>query len=45
MELHVTRLFRQQLVLMALGRYGYGDHVSDPEAFRLRLEKVLGRLR
>lgn len=33
----MTRLFRIQLVLMALGRYGYGDHVSDPRAFELRL--------
>lgn len=40
----VTRLFRVQFVLMALGRYGYGDHVTDPIAFHLRLAKILGRI-
>lgn len=33
--------FRSMLVLMVLGRYGYGDHVSDPRAFRLRLLSIL----
>lgn len=41
----MSRLFRTQFTLMALGRYGYGDHVSDPTAFGLRLEKVLRRFR
>ncbi len=27
--------------LVVFGRYGFGDHVSDPEAFRLRARRVL----
>jgi hypothetical protein len=41
----VSRLFRVQFVLMALGQYGYGDHVTDPRAFGLRLEGFLRHLR
>lgn len=33
--------FRAQLVLMALGKYSYGDHVSDPQAFVLRVRSIL----
>jgi hypothetical protein len=38
----MTRLFRVQLVLMVLGRWGFGEHVTDPAAFSLRLARVLG---
>jgi hypothetical protein len=37
----VSTLFRVQFVLMALGKYGYGDHVTDDRAFPLRLKAVL----
>ncbi len=36
----MSALFRTQLVLMVLGRYAYGDHVSDPRAFALRLSRA-----
>lgn len=38
-----SRAFRARFVLMALGHYGYGDHVTDERAFSMRLEKVLSR--
>jgi len=37
----VSPLFRVQLVLMLLGKWGFGDHVTDPRAFVLRLRGVL----
>jgi hypothetical protein len=36
----VSRVFRCQLVLMALGAYAYGDHVRDPRAFVQRCRSV-----
>ena len=36
----IRRLFRTQLVLMLFGEYAFGDHVSDPRAFALRLSRV-----
>jgi len=36
----VSVWFRAALFLMALGRYGFGDHVTDPMAFVLRAQKV-----
>lgn len=41
----MTPLFRAQLVLMMLGRYAYGDHVSDPYAYSARINRVLSRNR
>lgn len=29
--------FRAQLALMAVGRYAYGNHVTDPAAHRARM--------
>lgn len=29
--------FRAVLVLKVLGRYSFGDHVSDPRAYSLRI--------
>lgn len=34
----MTRLFRAQLTLMIMGKYGYGNYVDDPSAFMLRVE-------
>ena len=39
----MTKLFRTQLTLMVLGIWGFGDHVTDPEAFGLRLHKWMAR--
>lgn len=39
----MSRLFRTQFVLMIFGAYGYGDHVSDPRAFPMRLARVAWR--
>ena len=36
----ITPTFRYQLALMTFSRYAYGDHVSDPEAFRLRCSNI-----
>jgi hypothetical protein len=36
----VSPQFRATLVLMALGAYGFGDHVTDPNAFVLRARRV-----
>ena len=36
--------FRCALVLMVVGCYGYGDHVSDPAAHMLRCRKLLRRV-
>lgn len=33
--------FRARSVLMLLGKYSYGDYVTDPAAFALRVKKVL----
>jgi hypothetical protein len=41
----VSALFRTQLVLMLFGVYAYGDHVSDPRAFPLRLSRIHWRVR
>lgn len=35
----VSALFRTQLVLMLLGAWGFGCHVADPQAFKLRLQR------
>lgn len=40
----MSALFRTQLVLMIFGAYAYGDHVSDPRAFPLRLSRVHWRV-
>jgi hypothetical protein len=40
----VRQLFRTQLVLMIFGAYDYGDHVSDPRAFPMRLSRVAWRI-
>lgn len=37
----MSKLFRIQLVLMILDEYAFGDHVSDPLAFELRLGRLL----
>jgi hypothetical protein len=36
----LSALFRTQLVLMIFGAYAYGDHVSDPRAFPMRLSRI-----
>lgn len=36
----MSALFRTQLVLMIFGAYAYGDHVSDPRAFPMRLSRI-----
>lgn len=36
----MTGTFRCQLVLMTLGEYAYGDHVSDPAAFVRRCQTI-----
>jgi hypothetical protein len=43
-ETRLSALFRTQLVLMIFGAYAYGDHVSDPRAFPLRLSRVHWRV-
>ena len=37
----MSRLFRVQWVLMVLGYWGYGNHVTDDRAYGMRLRKVL----
>lgn len=37
----LSRSFRSKLVLLILGKYSYGDYVTDPDAFALRVKKVL----
>ena len=37
----MTVPFRAQLVLMAIRRYGYGEHVTDPQAYVLRVRNIL----
>jgi hypothetical protein len=39
----MTTGFRAQLFLMLFNKYGFGDHVSDPLAFSLRVRKLLTR--
>jgi hypothetical protein len=41
----MTPLFRTQLVLMLFGLWGFGEHVSDPRAFTLRLHRCAWRVR
>jgi hypothetical protein len=41
----VSALFLTQLVLMIFGAYAYGDHVSDPRAFSMRLSRIHWRVR
>lgn len=36
-----SRAFRARLVLMALRRYGFGDHVTDDRAYSMRLARWL----
>jgi hypothetical protein len=43
--MRVSPIFRTQLVLMIFGAYAYGDHVSDPRAFPMRLSRVHWRVR
>lgn len=28
--------------LMCVGEYGFGDHVTDPRAFELRMRSIMG---
>jgi len=39
----MSQVFRSHLVLLALGEYAYGDHVSDPAAF-VRRCRAVGKL-
>jgi hypothetical protein len=33
----ISTTFRARLALMAVGRYGFGDHVTDPSAYHARM--------
>lgn len=41
----VSKLFRTQLVLMLFDLWDFGEHVVDPRAFELRLERSAWRVR
>lgn len=40
----ITSLFRTQLVLMLFDLWGFGEYVSDPRAFELRLRRCAWRV-
>jgi hypothetical protein len=40
-KIAMTFRFREHFFLMAIGRYDYGDHVSDPLAFKERIKKLM----